>query len=158
MDIFLLCFLIAFSVLAIFVKDLMKAALSLAAASIFLAMIFFRMSAPYAGVFEVSVVAGLIMILFISVIALTKPGSQIKENRLVPVIFAVLLVIVLLIDLTIMGKLCGSIQAVQGKVTNQTFGEVLWSKRTFDLVGQTGIIFAGVFVVLALFRTPSKKE
>ena len=39
-----------------------------------------------------------------------------------------------------------------------TFGQVLWNQRTFDLVGQIGVIFAGVFAVLALFRQAKPPE
>ncbi len=38
---------------------------------------------------------------------------------------------------------------------------MLWNQRTFDLVGQIGVIFAGVLAVLALFRpdnSPTPRE
>src|SRR4030067_2605441 len=79
----LLIGLVLFSVLAILLRDLLKSAISLAAASLLLGIIFFRMNAPYAGVFEISVVAGLITVLFILTIALTKTGEEVRESRLV---------------------------------------------------------------------------
>ena len=72
----LLIGLVIFSVLAILLKDLLKSAIALAAASLLLGIIFFRMNAPYAGVFEISVVAGLITVLFILTIALTEGGPR----------------------------------------------------------------------------------
>ena len=48
----LLIGLVLFSALAILVKDLLKAAVSLAVASLLLGIVFFRLGAPYAGVFE----------------------------------------------------------------------------------------------------------
>lgn len=54
LQILLLVGLVLFSVLAILFKDLLKAAISLAVASLLLGIIFFRMNAPYAGVFEIS--------------------------------------------------------------------------------------------------------
>ena len=39
-----------------------------------------------------------------------------------------------------------------------SFGQVLWGQRTFDLVGQIGVIFAGVFCILALFRKKDRDK
>ena len=72
MHLFLMIGLVAFSILAVLSRDLLKSAISLAVASVFLALVFFSMNAVYAGVFEVSVVAGLITVLFITAIALTR--------------------------------------------------------------------------------------
>ena len=51
MHTFLLLGLVLCSILAVFFTDLLKAAISLAGASVFLAMLLFEMGAPYAGVF-----------------------------------------------------------------------------------------------------------
>ncbi|MGD0781439.1 MAG: NADH-quinone oxidoreductase subunit J, partial [Candidatus Aminicenantales bacterium] len=77
----LLIGLVLFSVLAVLAKDLIKAAIALAAGSLLLGIIFFRMGAPYAGVFEISVVAGLITVLFILTIALTKAEGEVSESK-----------------------------------------------------------------------------
>ena len=82
---------VLFSILAILAKDLIKSAISLAVASLLLGILFFRMGAPYAGVFEISVVAGLITVLFMLTIALTKaerrrPRVQGRQDRLPPVL------------------------------------------------------------------------
>ena len=52
----------------------------------------------------------------------------------------------------------GKIPALEAAPEQGTFGEVLWKMRTFDLVGQIGVIFAGVLAVLALFRKRDKHE
>ena len=78
MHLLLMIGLVVFSILSVLIRDLLKAAISLAVASIFLAIIFFRMNAAYAGVFEVSVVAGLITVLFITAIALTRSDEQVR--------------------------------------------------------------------------------
>jgi NADH-quinone oxidoreductase subunit J len=160
LQIILLSGLVLFSVLAILLRDLLKAAISLAAASILLAMVFFRLNAPYAGVFEISVVAGLITVLFITTVALTKSPSDVRENKLPLIIFPLFFAAFIVIDFMIMKNLLGSAQPNLPGTTGPagTFGEVFWNERTFDLVAQIGLIFAGVFTVLALFRTKDKHE
>jgi NADH-quinone oxidoreductase subunit J len=151
----LLCGLIIFSGLAIIFKDLLKAALSLAVASLCLGIIFFRLGAPYAGVFEISVVAGLITVLFILTIALTKKEREIKEANLTRIAFPLFFILFLIIDGLVMKSLLQKVPALPSEPEAGIFGEVLWKQRTFDLVAQIGVILAGVLAVLALFR---KKE
>ncbi len=151
LHLFLLVGLVAFSILAVLSRDLLKSAISLAVASIFLAVIFFQMDAVYAGVFEVSVVAGLITVLFITAIALTRSDGDVAESRRHLVVFPLFFLALAIIDVLVMNKLLGRIPAMVNPVSG-TFGEVLWNQRTFDLVGQIGAIFAGVLAVLALFR------
>lgn len=148
--------LVAFSILAVLSRDLLRSAISLAVASIFLAVIFFRMNAVYAGVFEVSVVAGLITVLFITTIALTRGDGDVAESKRHILIFPLFFLVLLVIDILVMKRLLGQIPAIAGSETGTTFGQVLWNQRTFDLVGQIGVILAGVLAVLALFRQGKK--
>jgi NADH:ubiquinone oxidoreductase subunit 6 (subunit J) len=157
LQILLLVGLVLFSVLAILVKDLLKAAISLAVASLFLGIIFFRMNAPYAGVFEISVVAGLITVLFMLTIALTKGGDAV-ESKAASFAFPAFFVVFIVIDAIIMKKLIQKVPALPGPEEAGTFGQVLWNARTLDLVGQIAVIFAGVFAVLALFRKGDNKD
>ncbi len=148
----LLIGLVLFSVLAIVLRDLLKSAISLAVASLLLGIIFFRMNAPYAGVFEISVVAGLITVLFILTIALTRAGEEVRESRLVDWAFPLFFVAFIIIDALVMKSLLGKVPALASGAETGSFGDVLWKGRTFDLVGQIAVILAGVFSVLALFR------
>jgi NADH:ubiquinone oxidoreductase subunit 6 (subunit J) len=154
----LLTGLVLCSVLAILLRDLLKSAISLAVASLFLGIIFFRMNAPYAGVFEISVVAGLITVLFILTIALTQTGDEVRESRLVNWVFPLVFVAFVVIDALVMKSLLGKVPALASGAENGTFGDVLWRGRTLDLVGQIAVILAGVFAVLALFRKRDKHE
>jgi len=63
---------IAFAIMAVSFRDLLFAAISLAALSAALAIMFYRLNSPYAAVIELSVCAGLITALFVSVISLTR--------------------------------------------------------------------------------------
>jgi NADH:ubiquinone oxidoreductase subunit 6 (subunit J) len=141
MHLFLMIGLIAFSIMAVLSRDLLRSAISLAVASVFLALIFFQMNAVYVGVFEVSVVAGLITVLFITAIALTRSDGDVVESKRHLLVFPLFFIALAVIDFP------SIINPESG-----TFGQVLWNQRTFDLVGQIGVIFAGVLAVLALFR------
>lgn len=151
MHLFLLIGLVVFSIMAVLSRDLLKSAISLAVASIFLSLAFFGMNAVYAGVFELSVVAGLITVLFITAIALTRNDGDVAESKRHLVVFPLFFLALAVLDLLVMRKLLGQIPAIQGAESG-TFSQVLWNQRTFDLVGQVGAIFAGVLAVLALFR------
>ena len=154
----LLIGLVLFSVLAILLKDLLKSAISLAVASLFLGIVFFRMKAAYAGVFEISVVAGLITVLFILTIALTKAGEDVRESRVSNLAFPLFFVVFVLIDALVMKGLLQKIPALPGGPEAGSFGEVLWKERTLDLICQIAVILAGVFAVLALFRKSDHHE
>jgi len=60
------------AVLAVRFKEMLFSAIALAVLSIMIAIMFFKMDSNYAGAFELSVCAGLITALFVSVISLTK--------------------------------------------------------------------------------------
>lgn len=158
MHTFLLLGLVGCSILAVFFSDLLKAAISLAGASIFLAMIFFEMGATYAGVFEISVVAGLITVLFISTISLTIKEEETKTNKRMRLLFPLVLIGFVLIDLLVMSQYLVELTSLAGLAETGTFGQIFWGGRTFDLVAQIAIILAGVFCVLALFRKRSGDE
>ncbi len=154
----LLVGLVLFLGLALFLKDLIKAAISLAASSLILGIIFLRMGATYAGVFEISVVAGLITVLFILTVALTTPGEEVKESKAANVIFPLFFIVFIIIDALVMKGLMQKIPALPGAAEGAAFGDVLWKGRTWDLVGQIAVIFAGVFSVLALMRKRDKND
>jgi NADH:ubiquinone oxidoreductase subunit 6 (subunit J) len=154
----LLIGLVIFSVLAILLKDLLKSAISLALASLLLGIIFFRMNAPYAGVFEISVVAGLITVLFILTIALTRADDKVRESKLVNWVFPLVFAAFIVVDALVMKGLMGKVPALAAGAESGTFGDVLWRGRTLDLIGQIAVILAGVFAVLALFRKRDKHD
>ena len=158
LQILLLSGLVLFSILAILSRNLLRSAISLAVASLLLGIIFFRMKAPYAGVFEISVVAGLITVLFILTIALTKGESDVRESNLVRIVFPLFFVVFIIIDVLAMKSLILKIPVLPGSADQGTFGDVLWKQRSFDLIGQLAVILAGVFSVLALFRKRDKDE
>src|SRR5512137_903348 len=111
LQIALLVGLVLASVLAVLLKDLLRSAIALAVASLLLGVIFFRMNAPYVGVFEISVVAGLITVLFMLTIALTKGGAA-AESKAASIAFPAFFVAFAVIDVLVMRKLLARIPAV----------------------------------------------
>lgn len=71
-----LVIIVVCAVLAVHLRDLLRAAIALAVLSVALAAIFFRLGAPYAGAFELSVCAGLITVLFIAAISSVAPRRE----------------------------------------------------------------------------------
>lgn len=67
------------AILAVHLRDLLRAAVSLAVLSVILAGLFFKLGAPYAGAFELSVCAGLITVLFISAISSVDTRQEPEE-------------------------------------------------------------------------------
>ncbi len=157
----LLSLLILFSLLTVMIKNLLKAAISLAAVSACLTIIMFLMNAPLAAVFELSVCAGLVTAIFISVISLSKPlvpegealESKKKFNRYI--LLPVILIIVVLLFLLI--KPDQNFIINKGPVNNDIdVRDVIWNKRPLDILGQIIIILAGVFGVVILFKESKK--
>jgi NADH:ubiquinone oxidoreductase subunit 6 (subunit J) len=158
LDIVLLTGLTLAAALAIMAKDLIKAAIALAVSSLLLGIVFFRMNAPFAGVFEISVVAGLITVLFILTIALTKTDGEVQESKKALWVFPLFFVLFVAVDALVMKGLTSKIAALPAAPETGAFGDVLWKQRTFDLIGQLAVILSGVFAVLALFRKRDKDE
>jgi uncharacterized MnhB-related membrane protein len=66
-----------FLVIAIELKELVKATIALGIGSALLASVFYILNAPYAAVFELSVAAGLVTILLLSAIGMIdKEGTK----------------------------------------------------------------------------------
>ena len=66
-----------FLIVAIELKELVKATIALGIGSALLASVFYLLNAPYAAVFELSVAAGLVTILLLSAIGMIeKEGAK----------------------------------------------------------------------------------
>lgn len=76
--ILLLTMLVISALCAIMLKDLLKAGVALGILSVILSVIFFRLNSPYAAVFELSICAGLITVLFVSAVSLTNEEEERK--------------------------------------------------------------------------------
>lgn len=158
--------LVALAVLAVMMPDLLLAAVGLALASAVLAILMFMMGASWAAVMELSVCAGLITAVFVSVICLTKPMTK-PESRafakkklakffMLPlVVIGLGLVFAKFFDVNMIPF---DISGVSG-ATND-FRNIMWLQRPLDIIGQIAIILTGIFGVVILFKRLSdgKKE
>lgn len=159
----LLLGMIVFAVLAVMIRNLLKAAIALAITSAVLSAVMFMMKSPLAAVFELSVCAGLITVVFISAISMTKPSTdeemvvkrkeRIRRFIYLPIAVTVVFIAALWlawpnIDLSQFIKETASTLSVQ---------EVLWNNRQIDVLGQIVMILAGVFGVVVLFKEREAK-
>jgi len=155
----ILAVLIAAALWTVLTRSLLRSAIGLALTSVVLAIVMFRLNSPLAAVFELSVCAGLISVLFVSSISLTQPLEQpaklqhMKDRTgrfwYLPVIM--LAVGVMLSFVKIKLTLPVLAPEIEKDVRN-----VLWNLRQVDLLGQIMILLAGVFGVVMLFRETRK--
>ena len=155
LQIMLLSGLVVFSAAAVLFRDLLRAAICLALASVTLSVVFFQLGAPYAAVFELSVGAGLVMVLLVSAIGLTRrnPSENEEKDKHVFLILPVLALLVMaVIDIAAFVLMHGRVAAVVPGEQVAGFADTLWRVRWVDVLAQLGVILVGVFAVLALFR------
>ena len=157
--ILLLAGLVVSAMVCIILRDLLKSSIALAVVSAVLSIIMFLMGAPLAAAFELSVCAGLITVVFISAISMTRIKSkdeiaQMEKARrkrfvLLPVILIVILAGALFAIWPHLDAMIPYIAAPMSPATEQNF---FWDKRQVDLLGQIIIILAGVYGVLIFFK------
>ena len=146
------------AILAAFSMELLRAAISLLVCSVGLTLILFNLNAPLAGVFELSVCAGLITVLFINAISLTRPLSgeeQTEKTRDHYKRFAFLPLVVILVGLALWfnrEQWASMVPIAKLPVSNEPVGEILWGTRGLDLIGQIAILLIGVYGVVVLFK------
>ncbi|MCU0641324.1 MAG: hypothetical protein MUC35_04470 [Candidatus Margulisbacteria bacterium] len=140
---------------------LLRAAIGLALTSVVLTIIMFRFNAPYAAAFELSVCAGLIPVIFISVISLThrlplKEFLKRREDRLrrfwpLPLLLLAVAAGLFFVRIPLNITLPWPETIADVRV-------VLWEYRRTYLFGQLMVLLAGVFGVLVLFRGRNENE
>jgi len=159
LDFLILILLVIAGLWTVMTRSLLRSAIGLALTSAMLTVVMFRMQAPLAGVFELSVCAGLIPVLFVSVISLTQPLTykevlehmkvRFKRFWALPLIVIILGIVLAFISV----KIKASVSLPAAK-TDVRF--LLWHLRQLDLLGQIIILFSGVFGVVVLFKERKK--
>jgi NADH-quinone oxidoreductase subunit J len=116
----------------------------------------FRLDSPLAAVFELSVCAGLISAIFISVIGLTQrmTAEQLETRKKERLAKFWLLPIILVLVGIVLYKLAIPIDfnIIQTAPQVNDVRIILWNMRHLDLVGQIVILLAGAFGVITLFK------
>lgn len=142
-------------------RSLLRAAIGLALTSAILSIIMFKLNAPIAAVFELSVCAGLISALFFCIITITEPltpekvlqewKTKLERFWYLPVIVLSAGFILSILNVKIDIKLPAPEQAVDVR-------SVLWAHRQLDLIGQIIILICGVLGIVVLLKEMRKKR
>lgn len=151
----LLIILIVIAVWTVRSRSLLKSAIGLAILSAILTIFMFLFNSPLAAVFELSVCAGLITVIFLSTIGLVKPLSNPELDKLVKEKHKRYKFLPLFVVTMGVAALCLTLPVglvfVQ-KVSGLDVRQVLWNTRQLDLVGQIIILLAGGFGAVILFK------
>ena len=161
----LLAGLVGSALFCVILNDLLKASIAMAILSAILAIIMFALNADLAAALELSVCAGMITVIFVSAISMTKMRTEeetkarLKERRrrfaFLPVILIVALCAVLFILWPELNSLIIEPKAAAERISGS---EALWEKRLVDLLGQVVIVLAGVFGILIFFKEDKEKK
>jgi NADH-quinone oxidoreductase subunit J len=143
-------------------RSLLKATIGLAVTSAIISVLMFRLAAPLAAVFELSVCTGLITVVFISTISLTKPLTH-KEittlSRDRARRFWYLLPIVMISGAVLyMFGLKPEAGMVRAAAAVTDVKKVLWNLRQLDMFGQIIMIILGALGVVVLFEERRSDE
>ncbi|MFA5160638.1 MAG: hypothetical protein WC421_00170 [Elusimicrobiales bacterium] len=150
---FLLGLIVVFGLGAAMARSLLACGISLAVASVALSLVLFEMGAPWAGIFELSVCAGLITVLFISTVTIVRPGEDfVKEDRLRFYAMPVFLALFGLAFWLFSEPLTTALVPAGTARSCASFGQVMWNWRFGDIAGQLCMFAAGVLAVKAFFR------
>ena len=154
LDIVLVTALVVAALATVMTARLLASAIGLAVTSAVLAVIMFRLDSSIAAVFELSVCAGLIPVIFISVIGLTDRLSReaVVERRkerfkrfwLLPVIVVVAAVALSQVSLPL------SLPTLPDEAGDVR--QILWNVRHVDLIGQIVILLGAAFGVAILLK------
>ncbi len=151
----LLPLLVLFGFYTVLSKSLLKMAIGLALVSATLTALLFAMDSPLAAVFELSVCAGLITVVFVSVISLTQAGSPQEQQKGEPnhyARFLPMVILVLLMAWALRSVFSDTPVPLCSVSSGQDIRHTLWGLRKLDVFGQLAAMFAGIYGVIVLFR------
>jgi len=154
LELVLLVLLVVAAVWTVLARGLIGAAIGLAVTSVVLSVLLYRMHAPWAAVFELSVCAGLITVVFVSAMALTQAQSPAElvlatHRRWRRYVALPVLLVVVAAALAWIGIPDIPPSRPMGEVS---VGETLWRLRPTDILGQVLILVTGVLGVVVLFK------
>jgi NADH-quinone oxidoreductase subunit J len=158
-DIAALALLVLATLWSVLSARLLRAVIGLAAASVLVTVLLFRLDSPLAGVFELSVCAGLISAVFLGAITLTQPETdeslaQSAKDRIRR--YWYLPPLLVLVGVAVAQKTLPTVPPMP--LSGDDVRQVLWTSRHLDLLGQVIILVAGAFGVVVLFKEAKKHE
>ena len=153
-ELLLLILLLVLALFTVATPRIIRAAIGLALVSAVLAIIMFKAGATLAAVFELSVCAGLILVIFFITINFTQRmiPDEVKIRRRNKLIRYGILPIILLMMLMIVMRWQPGFETVFAPMVVSDAREVLWDVRHTDMLGQIVILLAGAFSVVVLFK------
>lgn len=161
-DILLLALMTIAALWTVMARSLLKATIGLAITSAAITILIFRLNSPLAAVFELSVCTGLITVIFVSTISLTKPlthkeilkMSKARHKRYIYLPIILVATGIALFFLKIPNDF--TLPRLATPATNVR--NVMWNIRHLDLFGQIIIMMIGAFGVVTLFITKDDKD
>lgn len=158
LDVIILILMLGCALWAVMAPNLLKAAIGLAVVSAILAIMMFRLNAPLAAVFELSVCAGLITVVFISVISLTRPPLGSENNAGIILKRFALLPFIVLIAAIALAMIQFDFSLLLALPPKEDMRLLLWRERQLDLFGQVVVLLTGIFGVVVLFKKRGPKS
>jgi len=166
-EVALIAFLIIFALLAVELKKLAYAVVSLGLMSTVLSIIFYVLYAPYVAVINLLVYAGAVIVLFLAVLSLMKPGEEGGKEKKYDIIAEIsggglfIIIAVILVQVLITSYI--GLQFVYGKALNlpelvsfqdilKNVAQSIWQVRVIDVLIQAMALFVAGLGVAALFR------
>ncbi|MBN2452904.1 MAG: hypothetical protein JXB40_01410 [Candidatus Omnitrophica bacterium] len=161
-DTILLFTMVAAALWTVMGRSLLKATIGLAITSAIISILMFRLNSPLAAVFELSVCTGLITVVFVSTISLTKPLThkeivELSKERHKRFGYLPIIIIVTAIVLTLI-KIRNNVAVAPGADITADVRQVMWNIRHLDMFGQILIIIAGALGVVILFEERKRDE
>jgi NADH-quinone oxidoreductase subunit J len=155
LDLILLSLLVLAALWTVMTLRLIHSVVGLALTSVILSVIMYRLGSPLAAVFELSVCAGLISVIFIATVSFTSRIS--KENlrtrrreRLLR--FGYLPLVVIIAGVLLIRYLRVPVFNLPVPGQGEDVRNVLWNMRHLDLLGQIVVLLAGALGVAVLFK------
>ena len=156
--ILLVCLLLA-SLWTVMTIRLIRAVVGLAITSAILSIIMFRLSSPLAAVFELSVCAGLISVIFVTTVSFTQrltPDRLLVRKKEHLAKFWLLPVILVITGVLLYKYTKPADFAVLPSIQNEDVRYILWNKRHLDLLGQIAALLVAAVGVVVLFKEQKK--
>jgi NADH-quinone oxidoreductase subunit J len=139
---------------------LLRAVIGLALTSVLISAMMFRLDSPIAAVFELSVCAGLISVIFFTTISftqrLTPERYQMRKRERIMKFWFLPVACVGLVVLLLQYKVKPDFSMAKGVPGDVR--DVMWNLRHLDIFGQIAILLTGVFGVAVLFKDRKEKR
>ena len=156
----MLVILIVAALMVVFSSRLLICAISLAVTSIMVTLLMFKLNSPFAAVFELSICAGLITVIFITTISFVKPETEeellgTRKRRIKK--YIALPIILIIVGIVTSFVIKPMVLALPATVQGTSVANVLWNLRQVDILGQAIILLVGVFGIVVLFKEGQNK-